>query len=68
MPKVHSTPHNRMQELVQAIESLDEDLLQQIVGRAAMKHGLEFVNKNEKVQYHDQRNDPGTSQLDHGSM
>ena len=44
MPKAHSTPHDRMQELVQAIEGLDVDLLQQIVGRAAMKHGLEFVN------------------------
>ena len=65
MPGAHSTPHDKVQELVQAIESLDVDLLQQIVGRAAMKHGLEFVNKNEKVQYHDQRNYPGTSQLDH---
>ena len=45
LPKAHSTPHDRTQELVQAIEGLDVDMLQQIVGRAVVKHGLELVNK-----------------------
>ena len=45
LPKAHSTPHDRMQELVQAIEGLDVDVLQQIVGRAAVKHGLELMNR-----------------------
>ena len=34
IPKAHSTPNDRMQELVQAIEGLDLDLLQHIVGKA----------------------------------
>ena len=34
-----------MQELVQAIEGLDVDMLQQTVGRAVITHGLELVNK-----------------------
>ena len=55
IPKVQSTPHDRIQELVQAIEGLDLDMLQQIVGRAIVKHGLELVNKTGKVQYHDQK-------------
>ena len=55
VPKAHSTPHDRMQELVQAIEGLDLDLLQHIVGRAIVKHGLELVPKSDKIQYHDQK-------------
>ena len=48
IPKAYSTPHNRMQNLVQAIEGLDFELLQHIVGRAIIKHGLELVPKSEK--------------------
>ena len=55
IPKAHSTPHDRMQELVQAIEGLDLDLLQHIVGKAIVKHGLELVPKSDKIQYHDQK-------------
>ena len=55
IPKSHSTPHDRMQDLVQAIEGLDLDLLQHIVGRAFVKHGLELVPKADKIQYHDQK-------------
>ena len=55
MPKAHSTPHDRIQELVQAIEGLDVDMLQQIVGRAVVKHGLEFMNRVDKGHYHDQK-------------
>ena len=40
-----STPHDRIQELGQAIEGLNVDMLQQIVGRAVVKHGLELVSK-----------------------
>ena len=40
IPKAHSTPYDRMQELVHAIEGLDLDLLQHIVGKAIVKHGL----------------------------
>ena len=57
IPKAHSTPHDRMQDLVQAIEGLDLDLLQHIVGKAIVKHGLELVPKSDKIQYHDQ-NEP----------
>ena len=67
MPKAHSTPHDRMQELVQAIEGLDVDMLQQIVGRAVVKHGLELVSK----VYHsnDQRVlEPNMSHLDQEGM
>ena len=42
-----------MQELVQVIEGLDVDMLQQIVGRAVIKHALELVNKVDHG--HDQR-------------
>ena len=45
LPKAHSPPHDKIQELVQAIEGLDVDMLQQIVGRAVIKHGMELVNK-----------------------
>ena len=45
MPKAHSIPHVKIQELVQAIEGLDVDMLQQIFGRAVIKHGMELVNK-----------------------
>ena len=43
IPKAHSTPHDRMQELVHAIEGLDLDVLQHIVGKAIIKQGLELV-------------------------
>ena len=53
-----------MQELVQTIEGLDENILQQIVAKAAMRHGLELVNKNERLHCHDQKEiEPGTSHL-----
>ena len=56
IPKVHSTPHDRMQELVHAIEGLDLDVLQHIVRKAIIKHGLELVpTKPDKIQYHDQK-------------
>ena len=55
IPKDHSTPHDRMQDLVQAIEGLDLDLLQHIVGKAIVKHGLELVPRSNKIQYHDQK-------------
>ena len=53
--KAHSTPHDRMQELVHTIEGLDLDLLQHIVGKAFVKHGLELVPKSDKIQCHDQK-------------
>ena len=53
LPKAHSTPHDRMQELVQDIEGLNVDMLQQIVGRAFVKHGLELVNREDHS--HEQR-------------
>ena len=55
MPKAHSTPHNRLHELVQAIEGLDVDMLQKIVGRTAIKHGLELVHRADKEHYHEQK-------------
>ena len=56
MPKAHSTPHDRMQELVHAIEGLDLDILQHVVGKAVLKHGLELIlAKPSGIQYHDQR-------------
>ena len=55
IPKAHSTPHDRMQELVQAIEGLDLDMFQHIVGRANVRHGLELVKKSDKIQHHDQK-------------
>ena len=56
-----------MQELVQAIEGLDVDMHQQVVGRAVVKHGLELVGK---VDYgHDQRVlEPKMSHLDQEGM
>ena len=66
LPKAHSTPHNRMQELVQAIEGLDVDMLQQIVGRAVVKQSLELVNKDHG---HEQRVlEPNMSHLDQEVM
>ena len=53
MPKAHSTTHDRIEELAQAIEGFDVEILQQIVGRAAVKHGLELVNKVDRVHCHD---------------
>ena len=56
IPIAHSTPHDRMQDLVHAIEGLDLDVLQHIVGKAIIKHGLELVPKKpDKIQYHDQK-------------
>ena len=43
IPKAHSTPHDRMQELVYAIEGLDLNILQHVVGKAINRHGLELV-------------------------
>ena len=55
IPKDHSMPHDKMQELVQAIEGLLLDLLQHTVGKAIVKHGLELVTRSNKIQYHDQK-------------
>ena len=44
-----------MQELAHVIEGLDLDLLQHIVGKAIVKHGLELVPKSDKSQYHVQK-------------
>ena len=56
IPKAHSTPHDRMQELVHAIEGLDLDILQHVVGKAILKHGLELIPaKPNRIQYHDQK-------------
>ena len=64
MPKAHSTPHDKVHELVQAIEGLDVNVFQQIVGRVALKHGLEFVSKGEREPYDQREIDHGTSTLD----
>ena len=53
VPKAYSTPHDRIEELVQAIEGLDVDMLQHIVGRAVVKHGLDLVNRVDHC--HEQR-------------
>ena len=56
IPKAHSTPHDRMQELVHAIEGLALDILQHVVGKAVLKHGLELIpTKPSGIQYHEQR-------------
>ena len=55
IPKAHSTPRDRMQDLVLAIEGLDLDLLQHIVRKAIVEHGLELVPRSNKIQYHDQK-------------
>ena len=56
IPKAHSTPHDRMQELVHAIEGLDLEILQHVVGKAILKHGLELVpTKPNEIQYHDHK-------------
>ena len=40
------------------------NILQQIVAKAAMRHGLELLNKNERLHCHDQKEiEPGTSHL-----
>ena len=45
-----------MQELVHAIEGLDLDILQHVVGKAILKHGLELVPTTpNKIQHHDQK-------------
>ena len=65
IPKAHSTPHDRMQELVQAIEGLDLDLLQHVI----VKHGLEIVPRTNKIQYHDQKEpEHNLSHLDQESV
>ena len=61
MPKAHSTPQDKVHELIQVIEALDMKVFKQIVGRAALKHGLKFTPKGERVVYHDQR------EVDHGT-
>ena len=70
IPKAHSTPHDRMQELVHAIEGLNLDVLQHIVGKAIIKHGLELVpTKNDKIQCHDQKEpEHSLSHLDQGVL
>ena len=56
VPKAHSTPLDRMQELVHAIEGLDLDILQHVVGKAVLKHGLELIpTKPRGMQYDEQR-------------
>ena len=66
-PKHIQLPHDRIQELVQAIEGLDVDMLQQIVGRAFVKHGLELVNKEDHD--HEQRVlQPNMSHVDQEGM
>ena len=58
-------PHNIEYKFAQAIEGLDVDILQKVIGKAAVKHGLEFVNKVDRVHYHDQREpEHNTSHLD----
>ena len=45
-----------MQELVHAIEGLDLDILQHVVGKAVLKHGLELIpTKPRGMQYDEQR-------------
>ena len=34
--------------MAHATEGLDSDMLQQIIGRAVIKHGFELVNKSER--------------------
>ena len=65
-PHVHSTPQENLQGLTHAFDGLDLEILQQIVGRAAQKHGLELVSKNErgKLEYHDGDQDQNLSHLD----
>ena len=46
IPKAHSTPPHRMQELVNAIEGLDLDILQHVAAKAILKHGLELLPTN----------------------
>ena len=64
MPKAHSTPHDKVYELIQAMEGLDANVFQHVVGRAALKHGLEFVSKSEREHYDQRVIDYATSHLD----
>ena len=64
MPKAHSTPHDKVHELIQAMEGLDANVFQQIVGRAALKHGLEFISKDEREHFEQRELNHGTSHLD----
>ena len=42
--------------MVHAIEALDLEILQHVVGKAILKHGLELApSKPKKIQYHDQK-------------
>ena len=70
IPRGHSTPHDRMQELVHAIEGHDLDILQHVVEKAIIKHGLELVpTKPNKIQYHDQKEpEHNLSHLDQGGV
>ena len=70
IPKTHSTPHDKMQELVHAIEGLDLEILQHVVGKAILKHGLELVpTKPNKIQYHDHKEpEHNLSHLDQGVL
>ena len=67
VPKAYSTPHDRIQELVQAIEGLDVDMLQQIVRRAVVKHCLELVIR-EDHGYEQRVLEPNMSHLDQEGM
>ena len=64
MPKAHSTPHDKVHELIQAMEGLDANVFQQIVGRAALKHGLEFISEDEREHFEQRELNHGTSHLD----
>ena len=55
MTKAHSTPHDRMHELIQAMEELGVDMPQKIVGKAAIRHGLELVHRTDKNHYPEQK-------------
>ena len=65
IPKAHSTPHDRMQELVHAIEGLDLDILQHVVGKAILKHGLELIPaKPSRMQYEQREPEHNLTHLD----
>ena len=54
--KLIPPPHDRMQELVHVIEGLDLDILQHVVGKAVLKHGLELIpTKPRGIQYVEQK-------------
>ena len=47
--------YDSMQQLVQIMEGLDVNIFQQIVGKAADKHGFEFRHKSERIPYYGQK-------------